>query len=143
MEIDIKIDSKKLEATIKDAIKNYPREIETALWRTSQAGIQVIEDRTAKGKGINGVFTPYTPEYEAYKKRLQGKFFQGVNLSVTNEMLGSMIATKPRNNKSFIRFSRPKAAEKAVYNNRIRPFFGFNQREEGALRTFFRKEFFS
>lgn len=131
------------------ALKDLPEIISTALHKTAQAGIQVIQDRTEKGVGYEGRFKKYTPEYARYKasgwpKGETRSAFSGdpsgiVNLQVTGDMLGNMSAFK-RSDYATIKFTRAVEAEKAFYNNRTRPFFGFNESEKRKLSKFFMRE---
>lgn len=153
MIVDVRIDAKRLQTYIKRAMKDMPQEIDNALYKTGQQGVNLILDRTEKGVGTDGLFKRYTPEYA--KSKANGwpvsktrRAFSGdssgiVNLMVSGNMLGSMIATKPKNHRTKITFSRSVEAKKAFWNNRQRKFFEFNQKEVNKLGDFFRKELFS
>lgn len=152
MKVDVRIDAKGLQTYIKKVMKTMPREIDTALYKTAQQGINTILDRTEKGMGTEGKFKRYTPEYARSKasgwprtstRRAFGGDQSGVvNLMVSGNMLGSIIATKPKNHRSTLKFSRATEAKKAFYNNQNRKFFEFNQKEVKELSRFFRKELF-
>lgn len=152
MKVDVRIDAKGLQTYIKKAMKTLPKEIDTALYKTSQEGINVILNRTEKGMGTDGKFKRYTPEYARSKasgwprtptRRAFGGDPSGVvNLMVSGNMLGSIIATKPKNHRTTLKFSRATEAKKAFYNNRTRKFFEFNQKEVNQLSRFFRKALF-
>ena len=152
MKVDVRIDAKRLQTYIKRAIKDMPQEIDRALYKTGQQGVNVILDRTEKGTGTDGAFKRYTPAYATIKaegwpgtktRRAFGGDPSGtVNLMVTGEMLGSMTATKPKNHRTRITFLRSSEAKKAFWNNRQRKFFEFNQKEVNKLGGFFRKELF-
>jgi len=131
------------------AIKDLPDIVSLNLYKTAQAGIQVIQDRTEKGKGYEGRFMKYTPAYakskaEGWPKTETRSAFSGdpsgvVNLMVTGNMLGSIIAER-KSDLAKIKFARATESKKAFYNNRIRPFFGFNDSEKRALTKFFIRE---
>jgi hypothetical protein len=123
--------------------------LQKPLSRTALLGVQIIKERTEKGVGYMGKFAPYVPSYA--KRKAEGwpagkvtRAFSGdpsgvVNLMVRGNMLGAMI-TEASGNSAKIMFSRREEAAKAAWNNRKRPFFGFNQAEAKRLATFFRKE---
>jgi len=152
MKVDVRIDAKRLHTYIKRAIKDMPQEIDRALYKTSQQGVNVILNRTEKGTGTDGAFKRYTPAYATIKaegwpgtktRRAFGGDPSGVvNLMVSGNMLSSMTATKPKNHRSRITFSRATEAKKAFWNNQQRKFFEFNQKEVNKLSSFFRKELF-
>lgn len=152
MKVDVRIDAKGLQAYIKNAMKTMPKEIDTALYKTAQQGINVITDRTEKGIGTDGKFKAYTPQYatakaEGWPRTKTRRAFGGdpsgvVNLMVSGNMLGSIIATKPKNHRTTLKFSRAVEAKKAFFNNQQRKFFELNQKEIKGLSAFFRKELF-
>lgn len=154
MKVDVRINAKGLQTYIKKVMKTMPQEIDTALYKTAQQGINTITDRTEKGMGTEGKFKRYTPEYARAKasgwpkgKKSKRRAFGGdpsgvVNLMVSGNMLGSIIATKPKNHRSTLKFSRATEAKKAFHNNERRKFFEFNQKEVKELSRFFRKELF-
>jgi hypothetical protein len=117
--------------------------INRALDVTAQVATKRIEERAKTGKDVNNsAFKPYTPEYEEYKKKLQGSAFGGVNLQVTNDMFNSLTNTKPVNGKTTIFFAGKTNAKKAEGNQRIRNFFGLNRKDEQELRKVFSREVF-
>ena len=148
VKVDIKPKSfkgiaKKRQAEIKAGIK-------LALSRTAQVGINIIQDRTAEGQGYKGKFKAYSKGYAKAKKSGWPKSkdrssFSGdasgiVNLNVTGSrgMLASM-TSKANSSRAVIFFTNPNATEKAVYNNKIRAFFGFNRLEEKQLAKTFER----
>ena len=149
MNINMVFDSKKLERELSKMQKSMPQAVDRALIQTAQFGTNVILDRTAKGVGYSGQFKSYTPEY--VKRKGQGwastgktRGFGGaptspVNLSLRGEMLGAMASAKVRSGITKIYFTRSTEAKKAAFNNKTRPFFGFNALEQDRLRKFFFK----
>ena len=146
VKVDIKPKSfkgiaKKRQAEIKAGIK-------LALSRTAQVGINIIQDRTAEGQGYKGKFKAYSKGYAKAKKSGWPKSkdrssFSGdasgiVNLNVTGKMTGGM-TSKANSSRAVIFFTNPNATEKAVYNNKIRAFFGFNRLEEKQLAKTFER----
>jgi len=111
--------------------------IKKALSITAQAGINIIEARTSKGKGFKGGgFKKYTPLYAAFRNS-RGR---GTNpdLQFTGKMLGSM-TSRADGNKAEIFFSRATESKKAAMNNKTRPFFGFSGKEQKQLADVFFK----
>jgi len=147
VKVDIKPKSfkgiaKKRQAEIKAGIK-------LALSRTAQVGINIIQDRTAKGDDINGQrFEDYSKGYAKAKKSGWPKSkdrssFSGdasgiVNLNVTGKMTGGM-TSKANSSRAVIFFTNPKITERAMINDSIRPFFGFSRLEEKQLAKTFER----
>lgn len=141
MNVNIKVDSTRLEAYLKDRLATFPAEVDKAVLSTATRGIAIITDRTAKGEGFKGSFKPYTDAYAKFKEQRFGGD-RTVNLFATGKMLGSMIATKKSRGVAEIGFSRATESKKAAFNNRKRPFFGFNNSEVKKLSKHFQKELF-
>jgi hypothetical protein len=149
LDVKIGLDSKRLEADLKRLQKSLPAKIDRTLIQTAQFGTDVILDRTKKGVGYSGAFKAYTPEY--VKRKGQGWASTGktigfggaptspVNLSLRGEMLGAMASAKVKSGVAKIYFTRSTEAKKAAFNNKTRPFFGFNALEPDRLRKFFFK----
>ena len=147
VKVDIKPKSfrgiaKKRQAEIKAGIK-------LALSRTAQVGINIIQDRTAKGDDINGQrFERYSKYYaiakiEGWPKSKDRSSFSGdasgiVNLNVTGKMTGGM-TSKANSSRAVIFFTNPKITERAMINNKTRAFFGFNRLEEKQLAKTFER----
>ena len=147
MNVKFDIDTRKLDAELKKMGRALPAKIDKTLLQTAQFGTNLILDRTAKGVGFTGRFKSYTPEY--VKRKGQGwsstgrtRGFGGaptspVNLTLRGEMLGAMASAKVKSGVAKIYFTRSTEAKKAAFNNKTRPFFGFNNLEEDRLRKFF------
>ena len=127
-------DPTKITQDLADKIARNKRK---ALSITAMEGINIIEDRTSKGQGVNGPFKSYTPQYAAF--RAQNKLNTRPDLSFTGQMLSSMTASRPTSNSVTIFFRGADNARKAAFNNKTREFFSFNKRERGILRNIFRK----
>lgn len=148
--ISVKANTAKVEIALDNLMKQMPQKVERALSITAQQGINIILDRTEKGRGINGPFTRYTPAYA--KRKAEGwpstktqRAFSGdpsgiVNLNVRGEMLASM-TSKAKRTTATIFFSRATENNKAYWNSRKRPFFGFNDQEKRTLAKVFQKAF--
>jgi hypothetical protein len=148
--ISVQANTAKVEIALDNLMKQMPQKVERALTITAQQGINIILDRTEKGRGINGPFARYTPAYA--KRKAEGwpstktqRAFSGdpsgiVNLNVRGEMLASM-TSKAKRTTATIFFSRATENNKAYWNSRKRPFFGFNDQEKRTLAKVFQKVF--
>jgi len=119
----------------KSILKGVPR----AVLRTGVYGMGIIKERTADGRGYLGAFRAYSPEYMATLSK-EGKPTSPVDLFNTGQMLRSMQTRRKDKRTAEIYFDNKEAAEKAAMNNKSRPFFGFNRKEEKALGEFFRNQ---
>jgi hypothetical protein len=137
MKINIKDNALRLD--IDRRLKALPQNIDRALAITAQQGVNIILDRTERGKGINSVFTPYTEKYAKFRQQRGRKIFP-VDLNFTGRMLGSMTTERVRSGVQRIKFSRAEESRKAYFNNQKRPFFGFSQSEKAILAKFFRSK---
>lgn len=138
MKTDVVIDTREVDRLFSRLGKQTSKAIAKALAAVSERGIQVILDRTAKGKGINVPFRSYTPAYKLFRQE-KGRGIRP-NLNFSGRMLGSMTSKVDRPNLTAdIYFSRANEALKAMGNNQSRPFFGFNTREKNYLRRWFYK----
>tara|TARA_R110000772_G_scaffold98775_3_gene198311 strand:+ start:1056 stop:1490 length:435 start_codon:yes stop_codon:yes gene_type:complete len=123
--------------------KRYASRINHALDIAAQVATRRIVERTGRGQQINKAgFKKYTSAYEASKRNMQGVNFRGVNLQVTNDMLGSITNTQPTNHKTTIFFGGAKQAKKAFVNQKTRPFFGLNRDDHKEIRKVFGRELF-
>ena len=139
MDVNIDTNAKEVSKRIGKRGKNLSASIEQALSITAQAGINIIEERTSKGKSFKGFFRSfkkYTRPYAAFRKRKgRGK---RPDLQFTGRMLSAMTSTASES-QADIFFSRAEESKKAAMNNKSRPFFGFNRKEEKKLAgVFFR-----
>ena len=136
MNISAVIDASALEKRLKSI--NLDLAVYKAFSKTAQQGINVILDRTAKGLGIYAPFKSYSNQYAAFRAD-KGRS-TNPDLNFSGKMLGSMKSrVKLKERAAYIYFSRSAEAKKAVANNKLRPFFGFNDREKNKLIRFFRK----
>tara|TARA_R110000765_G_scaffold212129_1_gene317165 strand:+ start:33 stop:452 length:420 start_codon:yes stop_codon:yes gene_type:complete len=110
--------------------------VKKALLKTALQGINIIEDRTKKGRGLKGFFPKYSPKYLAFRaSKGRGK---NVDLQFTGQMLGSITAVAT-SNYAEIYFSRGAESKKAAMVSKKRPFFGFSRREKKQLGEIFFK----
>ena len=116
--------------------RSYLQAFKRALLITAQQGVNVIQDRTAKGVGYKGAFASYTPEYAAFRSE-KGRGTKP-DLNFTGQMLGAMTVSAD-SKKAEIFFSRATESKKAAMNDKKRPFFGFSDQEERQLGKIFFK----
>lgn len=135
MNVEISLDIKGLEQSLKKTQAEIYNMIPKALMQTAQFGTQIILDRTEKGVGINGRFKPYTAAYAKFRQK-EGHP-KTVNLMITGRMLASIKQQRLDNKSVRIYFGNAQEAKKAAFNNQSRPFFGFNKPENDRLQRFF------
>ncbi len=135
MQVDIKTNAKKVQAALKKKGKDVGKSMKRALSITAQQGINIIEDRTESGVGYKGgAFKGYSEKYAKFR-RAKGRG-KNVDLQFSGRMLGSMTSKADRK-KATIFFTRAEEAKKAAMNDKTRPFFGFNRKEEKHLANIF------
>lgn len=140
MSLAVKVDIKP--KNFKGIAKKRQEEIKAgitkALSKTAQVGINIIQDRTAKGVDMNRQrFEPYSEKYALFRAK-KGRTPVNVDLNFTGQMLGDM-SLKANSKRAVIYFLRGSEAKKAVHNNKTRPFFGFNRAEEKQLAKTFER----
>lgn len=137
MQFTVTSNSKAVANRLKKKGKILSQSIKASLLITAQAGIGIIEERTASGKGYKGgAFKPYNSVYAAFRE-LKGRGAMP-DLQFRGTMLSSM-TSKASNRQAVIFFSRAAEAKKAAFNDAKRPFFGFNRKEQSQLsKVFFR-----
>lgn len=136
---DVTIDARGLERTLNNASVDIQRQIQKSLLKTAQFGTQIILDRTERGVGYKGKFKPYSAPY----KKIRSEKGRGLvpDLNFSGRMLASIKQTNESKNVAKIYFGRAQEAKKAAFNDKLRPFFGFNSLEKDRLSKFFRKDF--
>ena len=135
MQVRIETNAKKVQAALKKKGKDIGKSLKRALSITAQEGINIIEDRTQDGVGYKGgAFKEYSNKYAKFR-RAKGRG-NNVDLQFTGRMLGSMTSKADRK-KAKIFFTRAEEAKKAAMNDKTRPFFGFNRKEEKQLANIF------
>lgn len=147
MKTTVVFDSRELERKLGKIQRSMPAMIDRALIQTAQFGTDLILDRTSRGIGYEGAFKSYSPGYvkrkgEGWRGTAKTIGFGGgptspVNLTLRGEMLGAMASTKVKTGVAKIYFTKAPEAKKAAFNNKTRPFFGFNSSEQNRLRKFF------
>lgn len=137
--ITIDIDAAGLEKALKNAKRDVELQIQKSLLKTAQFGTQIILDRTERGIGYEGKFKDYSPAYAKFRTKKGRQLTPDLNF--IGRMLGSIQQAKESSNVAKIYFGRAEEAKKAAFNNKLRPFFGFNSIEKDRLRRFFNKDF--
>jgi hypothetical protein len=137
--LQVKVEPRDVAKITKQEQRDIKRGIDKAIGRVGSLGKQIILQRTKVGEGIDGPFKPYTAEYMS-KLASQGKPDSPVDLFNTGQMIRSMQVRRANSRTAEIYFDNPEAAKKAAFNDRTRPFFGFNQKEEDRLVALFRRE---
>ena len=107
-----------------------------AILRVAGLGQQIIKQRTKEGKGINGNFRDYS---QGYIKQLKKRGFpvDPVDLFATGQMMRSMQVKGESSRRAVIFFDNQQATKKANFNQRTRPFMGFNSKEKTRLQARF------
>jgi hypothetical protein len=133
-----------LDKAVKDRLaqieRDLPDQLDKALAQTAYYGANIIADRGKDGRGISGVFKPYTPKYAEFRRE-NGRGIK-VDLNYTGQMWSSISGFKNRGY-AEIRFSNALANKKAYFNNKLRPFFGFNTSEKRQLLEFMKRRLFA
>ena len=155
--LQVTIKPRDLAKIMKQEERDVKRGIDKAIGRVGSLGKQIILKRTEDGEGVNGSFPSYSGSltkgfwkgdknkrgsgYLAYRKyELKKTDPSTVNLNATGQMLRSMQVRQANSRTAEIYFDNPEAAKKAAFNDRTRPFFGFNAKEEDRLVALFRRE---
>ena len=136
MELKINANLREIARQIDKRGKDLKASTKKALLRTALHGINIIEDRTAKGRGLKGFFPKYSQKYSDFRaSKGRGR---KVDLQFTGQMLGSMGAVSTSRD-AEIYFIRGAEAKKAAMVSKERPFFGFSRRERTELAQVFFK----
>lgn len=120
---------------LKRRVQRLRSSVKKALLITALKGINIIEDRTSKGRSYKGTFfKKYNASYAAY--RLQKGRSTKPDLQFTGQMISSMSAIST-SRYAEIYFTRATESKKAAMNDKKRPFFGFSRKEQKTLgKTF-------
>jgi hypothetical protein len=140
MNVNVILDSKKVQAMLKKFPKRIEKSIKRSLGTTANKGQVIIEDRTEKGRGVHGAFKRYSA---GYLDHLRKKGWPTrPDLFYTGDMMSSLFSQAKTSKLAIISFRGTKEKRKAIWNHRTRPFFDFNRREGKELRREFAKEFY-
>ena len=139
MKPTIVFDSTGIELRLTKIQRSLPQMIDRALIQTAIEGASLIADRTKSGVSYSGgAFKPYSSRYRLFRIK-KGAKTSPVDLNLTGKMMGSMASSKVSRGVAKIYFTRGKEAKKAAFNDKMRPFFGFNRQEQGRLQNFFER----
>ena len=116
-------------------VKLKPK-IEKALGQIASEGARGIESRGLKGRGYKGSFKAYLPEYAKFRKK-KGRKIAPVDLNFTGQMWAALTSKTVSDKSAEIYFTSKDANKKAYFNNKKRPFFGFNSKDKRKFRRFF------
>ncbi len=112
--------------------------IQKALFKTASTGLNMIQDKTAKGVDVDGrPFKPYSEKYAFFRAK-NGRTHVNVDLNFTGQMMANM-SVKANSKRAEIFFLRPSEGKKAFYNNKTREFFGFSRLQEKQLAKTFER----
>ena len=138
MEVRIKSNAKAVAKRVGKKGKALSDSIKMALLKTGLVGLNIIEDRTAKGQAIGGMFFKGYSEKYAFVRAKFGRTPVKVDLRFEGHMLDAM-SVRANSRYAEIYFIRAEEAKKAAMVNKTRPFFGFSRLEEKELgQVFFR-----
>lgn len=140
MNITIHLNDSALQARLNEIERDLPENLDKALAQTAYYGSNIIADRGKQGKGISGTFAPYSPKYAEFRRK-NGRG-TNVDLNFTGQMWASLAGFKNRGY-AEIKFSNALANKKAYFNNKLRPFFGFNATERRELLEFMKRRLFA
>ena len=140
MSLAVKVDikPKSFKGIAKKRQEEIKAGIQKALFKTAAIGLNIIQDRTAKGVDMNGQrFKPYSEKYAFFRAK-KGRTPVNVDLNFTGQMMGDM-SLKANSKRAVIYFLRGSEAKKAFHNNKTRAFFGFSRLEEKQLAKTFER----
>jgi phage gpG-like protein len=137
MKFEVNADFRQASRSLKKKNKDLKSSVKKALLITALKGINIIEDRTSKGRSFKGTFfKKYSASYAAY--RLKKGRSTKPDLQFTGQMMGSMSAIST-SRYAEIYFTRAAESKKAAMNNKSRPFFGFSRNEQKTLSKTFER----
>jgi hypothetical protein len=157
--IRVRTNPLRLERVTKDIAKDIKASKKRAMTRTVLAGVEIIENRTAQGKGIRGAFKSYSKSWAnvrrdlgletskvtlefGYERKAATESNGSVNISSVKEryvkrpsMLAALQGKVVNRHVGEIFFSRADAAKRAAMVNEKRKFFGFSRDEQKQLAS--------
>ena len=141
MKMSIQTDDKAVIRMMNRVEKGIKSKTQKGLAKASAHGVFAIRRHTESGKGVVSgnltAFKPYSPSY----RKVREKAGRGVkpDLNWSGRMLGSMVFKIQADN-AIIWFGRRREAEKAIWNQKTRPFFDLSVDERNKARAVFFKE---
>ena len=141
MKMSIQTDDKAVIRMMNRVEKGIKSKTQKGLAKASAHGVFAIRRHTEKHMGVSSgdvrLFKPYSPSY----KKARRKAGRGIkpDLNWSGEMLGSM-KFRVRGDNAILFFGRRREAEKAIWNQKTRPFFDLSTKERNKARAVFFKE---
>lgn len=137
MDFRIKSNDKSVSRWLKTNVGAMVGKAPKALKIAGLEAINIIEDRTASGRETGLIrFKAYSEKYKSFRKS-KGRSTKP-DLQFSGRMLGSM-TSKVGKDKVTIFFTRAEEAKKAAMNEKTRPFFGLNRKDQKHLANVFFK----
>lgn len=151
MKMGIKVDSKRVEKMLNNAIRKTPAVVANALDKTTGNASNDLIDRTEGGKGVNyskdrysGSDTSPISGYAKYRQS-KGRQIQFVDLNFSGAMLGDVLPFKAKISGqkiwSEIRPARAEEAKKVFYTDKQRHWWGFSTKEQRHISKEFQRFF--
>lgn len=141
MKMLIKTDDKAVIRMMNRVQKGLKTATQKGLAKASAYGVVAIRKHTEAGVGVDSGSPTLFPPYSAGYKKARAKAGRGIipDLNWSGRMLGSMVFKVQRGN-AVIWFGRRREAEKAIWNQKTRPFFDLSNKERKRARSVFLKE---
>lgn len=146
MSVNISLDDKAVKALMNAYPKRIKKSSTIAINKTASRVKDLIQRRTAQGRGINGGFKPYAKSTRKSRSN-RGRQVGVVDLFDSGKMMGSMIM-KPKNpflaEVTFLGTPQKRKAmwhHKGLGNLPERPFFDISSAEKPLVASVFIKEF--
>lgn len=155
MNVNVQIDSKKLEGHLKKAITETPRVVAMAMDRTAGTASNDLIKRTQKGQGVDGPLRAYARKYAEAKRKGWGgtksrRGFGGdssgvVNLTLHGDMTGDVVPFPAKiisgKIEAYIAPARASEKRKVFYTDRVRHWWGFSSKEQKYISRIFSGHF--
>ena len=148
MQIDIKLDTTKLNKRLKKLKYDMPRAKKMALGKAAEFAKAGIKQRTQE-KSLDAFMKPLAPYSEAYIKFKGGKYTGKVDLTFTSKMWSSLTTKSDANQARLFFLGQP--AKYAAFQHfgmrrggkvsKPRPFFALSEKQQKVITKLFMNEF--
>ena len=148
MQIDIKLDTTKLNKRLKKLKYDMPRAKKMALGKAAEFAKAGIKQRTQE-KSLDAFMKPLAPYSEAYIKFKGGKYTGKVDLTFTSQMWSSLTTKSDANQARLFFLGEP--AKYAAFQHfgmrrggkvsKPRPFFALSEKQQKVITKLFMNEF--
>ena len=148
MQIDIKLDTTKLNKRLKKLKYDMPRAKKMALGKAAEFAKAGIKQRTQE-KSLDAFMKPLAPYSEAYIKFKGGKYTGKVDLTFTSQMWSSLTTKSDANQARLFFLGQP--AKYAAFQHfgmrrggkvsKPRPFFALSEKQQKVITKLFMNEF--